>query len=186
MAKIRNNLILQGISGMLGKQLVIRQTKGGRGVLAAAPAISEGREPTAKQKEHQEKFRQAILYAKGAQNNPEYQAVAESRGVSPFNVATADFFHPPEIRDIDVSAYHGAIGETITIIAVDDVKVTTVGVLLVDDNNVVIEKGKAIVSAQDPHRWIYTATAPAPSSSVKIVIDVADLAGQVAEETVQT
>ncbi|APR88464.1 hypothetical protein A7982_13813 [Minicystis rosea] len=186
MAKIRNNVVLHGVSGMIGKQLVVRLGKDGRGVLAVPPTVAEGRESSAKQKEHQERFRQAILYAKGAQVKPEYQKVADARGVSAFNVATADFFHPPEIREIDLDAYHGGVGDKITIVAVDDVKVAEVGILLTDDDDTVIEKGKAVLSAEDPHRWIYTATHAAPSASVKVVVDVADLAGQVTEETAHT
>ena len=136
MAKVRGNLILQGVSGMIGKQLIIRKQKDGTYVLTAAPVVRAGREPTPAQKQQQERFRQAVLYAKAAKGKPEYEPVAEARGVSTFNVATADFFHPPEILDIDVSGYTGAAGETITIKAVDDVKVTKVGVLIADDNAV--------------------------------------------------
>jgi len=33
----------------------------------------------------------------------------------------------------------------------------------------------------DTNQWLYTTTSAAPSTSVKIVVDVADLSGQVAE-----
>lgn len=182
MAKVRNNLVLHGVSGMIGKQLVVRKRKGGEYVLSAAPSVAYGQEPTQKQKQQQEHFRQAVLYAKAAKNKPEYEPIAKSRGVSTFNVATADFFHPPEILDIDLSKYTGAPAEVITIKAVDDVKVTTVGVLIADDNNVLIEKGNAVVSPQDPHVWTYKTTVGVPVFSVKVLIDVADLAGQVTEQ----
>ncbi|MFO0762679.1 MAG: hypothetical protein U0359_39945 [Byssovorax sp.] len=185
MAKVRNNLVLHGLSGMIGKQLVIRKQKDGDYIVCSAPN-AEGHEATPKQKQQQELFRKAMLYAKSAKNKPEYGPIAKSRGVSTFNVAAADFFHPPEITDIDLSAYSGASGETITIKAVDDVKVTTVGVLLTDDNNVLIEKGKAMMSPQDPHVWTYDTTAAAPSASVKVFIDVADLAGHVTEQMKHT
>jgi tartrate dehydratase beta subunit/fumarate hydratase class I family protein len=185
-AKVQNNLVIHGLSGMLGQQLVIRHHKNGRTSVAAAPTRSEGREPTEQQKQHQEHFRQAVLYAKAAKNKPEYEALAKSRGVSAFNVATADFFHPPEIRAIDVSAYTGGASQTIQINAVDDVKVATVGVLIATDDNTLVERGQATLSPQDPHRWTYTTTAAAPSASVKIVVDVADLAGQVTEESMHT
>ena len=186
MAKVRNNLVLHGLSGMLGQQLVVRHQKNGTGVLAAAPTKVEGRKPTAAQAKQQERFRQAVLYGKATKAKPEYVARAKSRGVSPFNVATADFLHPPEIQSIDVSAYTGAVGQVIQISAVDDVEVATVGVLIVTDTGTIVEKGSAVVSAADPHQWAYTTTAAAPSSSVKIVVDVADLAGQITEESKHT
>ncbi len=179
MAKIQNNLIIHGLSGMLGKQVVVRRMKNGQYVLSAAPA-NRSQDVSAAQKEQRERFRQAILYAKGAQGMAEYQDVAEARGVSAFNVATADFLHPPEVQKIDVSGYHGAIDETIHIMATDDVKVKTVGVMIVNDDGTLVEKGTAVAGTANTNEWLYTTKCAAASSSVKIVVDVADLAGQVA------
>lgn len=106
--------------------------------------------------------------------------MAESRGISSYNVVVADFLHPPEIQHIDLSAYKGAPNEPITITAVDDVKVKTVGVMIIADHGTLVEKGSA-VSTPNTNQWLYTTTSAAPSTSVKIVVDVADLAGQVAE-----
>jgi hypothetical protein len=185
MAKVQNNLVIHGLSGMLGKQVVVRRQKNGQYVLAAAPSHRSG-EYTEAQKEHREHFRQAVLYAKNAQKLPEYQAAAKSRGQSGYNVAVADFLHPPEIQQIDLASYNGAPGQRITITAVDDMQVKTVGVLIANDDGSLVEKGSAAMSDADPHQWHYTTTAAAPSSSVKIVVDVADLAGQVVEEMEHT
>lgn len=180
MAKVMNNLVIHGLSGMLGKQVVVRRQKNGQYTLAAAPK-RRSKALTDSQKEHQERFRQAILYAKAAQKTPEYVEAAKTRGQSGYNVAVADFLHPPEIHNIDLTAYKGAAGERIFITAVDDIKVKTVGVLIATDDGVFVEKGSAVPSEKDPHQWYYTTTATAPSSAVKIVVDVADLAGQVTE-----
>ncbi len=185
MAKVKNNLVIHGLSGMLGKQVVIRRQKNGEYILAAAPGRST-HELSDAQKQHQEKFRQAILYAKAAQGSTEYQELAKSRGQSNFNVAVADFMHPPEIQHIDLASYKGAPGESIRITAVDDVMVKTVGVLIATDDGTLVEKGAAVPVPNAPNQWLYTATAAAPSASVKIVVDVADLAGQVTEESEHT
>jgi hypothetical protein len=184
MAKIRNNLVIHGLSGMLGKQVVIRRQKNGQYVLCAAPghrtqALSEA------QKQHLQRFREAALYAKAAQGAPEYQAAADARGQSPYNVAIADFLHPPEIQHIDLGDYRGGPGHTIAVTAVDDVQVKTVGVLIATGDGILVEKGAAVPSANAPNQWLYTTTATAPSSAVKVVVDVADLAGQVVEQTEQ-
>ena len=126
------------------------------------------------------------MYAKGAQGVAEYHDAAQARGVSAFNVATADFLHPPEVQKVDVSGYHGAIDETIHITAVDDVKVKTVGVMIVNDDGTLVEKGTAVAGNGNANEWLYTTKCAAGSSSVKIVVDVADLAGQVAEVTQHT
>jgi hypothetical protein len=93
----------------------------------------------------------------------------------------ADFLHPPEIEAIDVSAYHGAVGETIGITATDDVKVETVGVVITTADGTLVEKGSAAQS--DATRWTYTATKAAPAGDVKVIVDVADLANHVTEQT---
>jgi hypothetical protein len=182
MAKVRNNLVIHGLSGMLGKQVVVRRQKNGDYVLAAAPG-HRMKELSDAQKQHQQRFRDAILYAKAAQDAPEYQAAAKARGQSAYNVAIADFLHPPEIQHIDLGAYQGAPGQSIMVTAVDDVKVKTVGVMITTEDGVLVEKGAAVPSAGDPNQWLYTTIATAPSPKVKVVVDVADLAGQVVEQT---
>jgi hypothetical protein len=139
---------------------------------AAAPGPRTNQQLSDAQKEHQEHFRQAILYAKSAKDTPEYKDVADARGQSTFNVAVADFLHPPEIQQIDLSAYKGAPGEIITITAVDDIKVKTVGILIVNDDGTLVEKGTAIPTT-DANSWLYKTTATAASASVKVVVDVA-------------
>ncbi len=129
---------------MIGKQLVVRRMKNGQYVLSAAPN-HKPRELTGAQKEHCEKFRQAVLFAKTAQNTPEYKDAAATRGLSAYNVAVADFMHRPQIQKVDTSAYQGHANETITITAVDDVKVKTVGVRIVNDDGTHVEKGTAVV-----------------------------------------
>jgi hypothetical protein len=185
MAKVANNLVIHGLSGMLGKQVVVRRQKNGEYIVAAAPGHSS-HELSEAQKQHRERFRQAILYAKSAQETPEYKDVAKARGQSAYNVAVADFLHPPEIQQIDLAGYKGAANESITVTAIDDMKVKTVGVMIVNDDGTLVEKGTAVVSPSAANQWVYKTTAAAGSASVKIVVDVADLAGQVAEVSQHT
>ena len=77
-----------------------------------------------------------------------------------------------------MSAYTGAAGQSITITAVDDVKVKSVSVSIANDDGTVVEKGSAVVSAQNPDQWLYTTSAAASSASVKVVVDAADLPGK--------
>ena len=48
------------------------------------------------------------------------------------NVAVADFFHAPEIEEVDLEGYSGKTGELIRVKARDDVQVTRVAVLISD------------------------------------------------------
>ncbi len=133
------------------------------------------------QKRHVEAFRRAIHYAKGAQGAAEYQAAAEARGLTAFNVAVADFLHAPEIQKIDLSCYHGKVAETIAITAVDNVKVKTVSVTIVNDDGSLVEKGAAVAVGHNSSDWRYVTTCCAASASVMVVVEAADLTGQVAE-----
>jgi hypothetical protein len=181
MAKIENNIFLYGVAGMIGKQMVIRQTELGA-VMAVAPKASD-KDPTPAQKAQQEKFRLAVQYGKGASGLSEYKSLAQSRHISSFNVATADFLHPPEIHEIDLAHYTGKTGDVIEVRALDDVAVKTVGIMIANDQNVVIEQGLMKQSSGDKTLWSYSATKDAGTPHVKVIVDAADLASQITKET---
>ena len=91
MAIVVDNLIVQGLSGRLGKQLVVRRRRDGTYVVAAAPPRNTGRKPTEGQKAYREIFRAAIAHAKTAKNDPAVIAAAKDRGQSGFNWAVSDY-----------------------------------------------------------------------------------------------
>ncbi len=74
MAQVRNNLVVQGLSGMLGKQLVLRTRKNGKTFVSAAPRRRADYVPSEAQKKQQARFRAAVAYAKEAKNRQEYRA----------------------------------------------------------------------------------------------------------------
>ena len=43
MAKVRSNIIIDGIGGMLGNQLVFKRDKAGRTILSVKPTFGENR-----------------------------------------------------------------------------------------------------------------------------------------------
>lgn len=178
MAKVRNNIIIQGLSGSLGDQLVIKQDKAGRTIVGVAPAFDPNRTFTEAQAEQHEKFRNASIYAKGAKNDEVYVDKAEGTPLNPYNVAMADWFHAPEIKGIDVSAWHGQAGQVIRVQAVDDVQVTQVNVVISDNAGAVLEQGAAVRA--EGAWWNYTTTATASDNS-QIVVTARDLPGNVAQ-----
>ena len=58
--------------------------------------------------------------------------------------------------------------------------------MIVNDDGTLVEKGTAVVGDANTNQWLYTTKNAAGSASVKIVVDVADLAGQVAEVSQHT
>ena len=183
MARIENNVFLYGVAGMIGGQMVVRQTSQG-GVMAVAPKPSD-KQPTPAQQAQHEKFRLAVMYGKGASGLPEYQTAAQGRGLSAFNVATADFLHPPEITSIDLSGYNGKEGDAIEVRAIDDIAVKKVGIMVVGDQNAVVEQGMMAQSPNDKTLWTYAATKNAGAAHVKVIVDAADLAAQVRKESAE-
>jgi hypothetical protein len=178
MAKIRKNIVIQGLSGSLGDQLVIRHDKAGRTIIAVAPTYDEDRTFTEAQTAQHERFREAAAYAKDAKETEEYVAKAEGTPQTSYNVAMADWFHAPEVEEIDASAWSGEANEVIRIRATDNVKVTQVTVLLTDGDGTVLEQGNAVES--DGSWWTYTTQASTPGAS-RIVASARDLPGNIAQ-----
>lgn len=86
MAKVRSNIIIDGIGGMLGNQLVFKRDKAGRTILSVKPTFGENRVFSAAQRAQQEAFREAQLYAKTAKSNPVYVRKAAGTARSAYNV----------------------------------------------------------------------------------------------------
>jgi hypothetical protein len=156
MAQTKDNLVVDGMSGKLGKHLVFRNI-GGDTFVAKAPRVTE-KEPTSAQLAHQDRFQKAVLYGQSVVADPqlkkEYQAAAKPRQ-SAFNVATADFMHAPDILEIDISEYNGQPGQHIKFKVTDDFKVKMATVLIQNPDGSVVEEGSAIQIANTAD-WVYT------------------------------
>jgi hypothetical protein len=112
-----------------------------------------------------EKFRQAIDYAKTAFANPAIKALyaekANAKHVPTFALMVADFFKPPIIDEVDVSAYTGQTGQSIRIRATDDFQVMGVSVLMREpDTNEQLDGGDAVKGTDGT--WVFTTQATIP------------------------
>ena len=98
------------------------------------------------------------------------------------HVAVADFFHAPDIDEIDVTNYRGAVGDTIRIRATDDFKVKQVHVTISNADGSLVEQGDAVQQANEID-WLYTATTANESTAGdRIVIRASDKPGNITEE----
>lgn len=183
MAESKNNVITHGLSGKVGDLIVFRN-RGGKTFVSSKPKARTGA-PSENQVQHQERFQEAILYAKAAIADPASKAAYEnaiSGGQTAYNVAVADFFHAPDIKSVDLSGYTGNTGETITIRVTDDFKVTGVTVDIYNADGSEVESGAAVQSTNGID-WTYTATAANESlDGDRIVIRASDLPGNVTKE----
>lgn len=158
MGKSKANYAITGLSGKVGKIFVYRQ-RGGETIVATPPVRTAP--PSPKQIQQQNKFAQAATYARNALLDPTlkeaYTTEAKKRrNVSPYNMAMTDYLRPPQITNVDHSAYTGdASGEKIIIEAADAFKITTMKVKITAANNSTLEEGTA---TQVKGKWEYTTT----------------------------
>ena len=179
MAKSKNNVVTYGLSGKIGDLLIFRQ-KDGQTIVAKRPQQSG--KVSDKQLEQRARFQQAIFYGKTAIESPETLALykaATTKGLTPFNVAVADFLNAPDIVHVNLSGYAGNVGDKILVDATDDFAVTSVTVKIVNENGTV-EEGQAEHGVG--YRWTYTATQEnTDTATSKIVVSATDMPGNVTE-----
>lgn len=166
MAKVKKNIVLEGISGKLGIQLVFRHLRDGRTIVCVPPDFSNRVLSTA-QTAHQTKFKAGTIYAKEASKvEPLYSQLAAGTPRNAYNVALADYMHPPVIHQIKQE------GARLKIQASDTVLVTAVSVTLLDVDGTILEKGEA--QQRDADWWEYV-----PQGTGKISVEARYLAGNV-------
>ena len=167
MAKVIDNILVRGLSGKLGDQVVFRRLRDGRTIVCNKPDFSN-RKLSKKQKEHHRRFQEASTYAREAsRTNPIYAQLAEGTMKTAYNIALGDWFHAPVIQRVEKR------GKTIRVQASDDVMVAGVQVMILDEKGKLIERGKGLRGKGD--WWEYVSGAAG-----KAVVQAEDLAGNVA------
>jgi hypothetical protein len=163
MARVTNNLLLQGISGKLGP-LVIRQVSG-QTIVQAAEASGDRAPRSPRQQAHLDRMYRAQLYAKAqirdAATRSLYATRVDARRTSAYTVAIADYMNPPQVTGLDVRAFHGRVGDPIRIQATDDFEVVAVQLRIFSPAGELLEAGPAI--AQPGGDWLYRTQQPHPA-----------------------
>ena len=170
MAEVRSNVFVRGVSGKVGDQFVLRILRDGRTILCNKPDFSN-RKLSRDQKAHHRRFREAAAYARdAAQRQPIYAELAAGTMKNAYNIALSDWFHAPEIHAVERQ------GNAIRIQASDDMRVTTVQVMILNEAGKTVEKGCA-VQVNDAW-WEYV-----PQQTGGVRVEVKDLAGNVTKQT---
>jgi hypothetical protein len=160
-AKVVDNILVRGLSGKLGDQVVFRRLRDGRTIVCNMPDFSN-RKLSQGQKDHHKRFQAAAAYAReAARTNPIYAQLAEGTLKNPYNVALGDWFHAPVIQRVERQ------GETLRIQATDDAMVAGVRVIILDEAGKVVEKGKGIRGEGD--WWEYV-----PGTEGKVILEAED------------
>jgi len=115
-------------------------------VVVGSKPDRSGVQPTDAQLQHQERFRQAVLYGQLVMADPEkkalYAETAKASGKPLFSLAIADFFNAPAVDEVDISAYAGEVGNPIAVRAHDDF--ASVHMSITKSSGEVIESGEAV------------------------------------------
>ena len=155
----QNNPLLRGVSGKIGN-VVIRQTAHGI-VLANAPRKSS-RKPNQQEMAIRNRFSDAAEYARRQlqyhTTKEMYQAKVNPKLNSAYVVAVKDFLSPPKILNLDITRYHGKIGNPIIVDAEDDFRVNLVRITIKDASGKTIERGQASRRISYSDQWIYIAS----------------------------
>lgn len=175
MAEVKDNIITQGMSGNVGKQIVFKRY-GNRTIVSKMPDMSNVKK-SKKQKDQNLKFREAAGYARSQMANPvskaEYQAKVKGMQRA-YNLAIADFYNAPEIRQVETRKFFS--DKVISLVVLDDFKVTKVNLIITDHDGVVLDQGEA----QELGEWIWKYTTDkdySDYSSVKILVSAWDKPG---------
>lgn len=178
MARFTGTNLLKHVSGIIGKQLVIKHRQG-TAYIAAAPVREKPftKNERTNQKSFGEIAKKASALYRHRDYNHIYLEAAASARRTPYQVAQSDIRNPPQVVSIHTQAYTGNAGEIFLIYAKDDVMVTKVLVQLLDSNGKQIEKGNA-VQGDDIFVWHYTTSAKNDHvSGSKIIVQAFDIPG---------
>ena len=183
MANAQKNIFMAFLSGTIGRQMTLSQKAGS--TIAGKKRGPSLIPATEDQLDVQSRFRIASKYALAAILDPvtkaAYAAVAR-KGQSAYNVALADAFTPPEIISINTAGFHGLLGDSITIRAVDYFKVVSVRVRIHDSAGVLAEDSNAVLQSNGLD-WVYRTTSVIGNPiGTKITVTATDLP---ANETVK-
>jgi hypothetical protein len=183
MANVKLNALVDGVSGKVGKNIVLRQ-RGGRTLLGTKPEASLI--VSDKQKAQRQQFAQASRFAKGILLNDEakkeYAELAKTdEFLTPYSAAVADFLNNPEITLVDITGYTGKAGDKIIARTGDDFKIISMKVSLQQADGSVIESGDAVSNGASRLEWGYTAIQNvAALTGLKVVITAQDRPGHIA------
>ncbi len=183
MAKSKDNLIMQGTSGRVGRNLVFR-LKGDQTIIAKRARPKTNREYTSDHKSVMNRFTRAALYAKAAIQDPQLKAAYQAKAnvnQTAYNVAFRDYIVKPYVALLDDTGYQGNTGEKISLLIKDVLQVVDIRVEILDSNDAVIESGVATVAPADRTntQWNYTMTEDNPDyENSKYRITLTDTPGK--------
>lgn len=157
MAKRRINPSFGDITGKIGG--LVHYTRNGKLLTRRTPVRTKP--PREGELGNRSRFRLAQIFAKAVLTVPaqraRYEKAAEGLDASAYNMAVSDYYHLPEVRDIDISGYRGKAGELIRVqVEEGRIGAAEVRVAIASPAESILEEGAASVET-DGVTWWYAA-----------------------------
>jgi len=185
MSKTKQNSLTKFYSGKFGKDFVLRN-KDGNSTMAKLPKPSN-KPATESQKDVKLNFRLAVNYAKKCVADPALNAYYSSKpekGTSVYRLAMCDYLRVPVVEGIKTQKYQGAVGDKITVIAIDDFEVINVMLRITKPDGSLIEEGPCVPDSLNSV-WDYTATVDVGDTTGLVVTAAAfDTPGNMGEKSI--
>lgn len=181
MGYVKDNNMMDGMSGTIGKLTFrVRKDK----TVSSARRGRNSKPPTEEQLEVQLNFERFSAYAQEAITDPVTRLLYEKgakRGQTAFNAAFRDAAIPPKILEIDKGlSYKGVVGDVITLLVKNVVRVRSVKVTILSAAGTELEQGDAVPGTGN--YWKYTVTTANPAlPGTRILITATDLPGNVTD-----
>jgi hypothetical protein len=175
MAKVEFNSSVSQVHGKVDRW-VYRERDGRAQVF---PYQKQKDRPTPAQLGQRQRFRDAQAYAKSVLADPlkslSYRKLAAERGGPANAILVANFYNPPVIEQVDLSAYRGQAGDLIRVLATDAIEVAGVTITIRDAGAAILETGAA---TKDHSVWVYrSTTSPTNPASAQIEVIARNFAG---------
>ena len=159
MAKSENNEVMYGSRERVGNLVVFKNYGDGKTIISKVPRKRDNPVYSENQELAKERFREGVIYAKGAVQDPILSAFYKPYAkpcLSVYNLALADFCKPPQIKTIKTDGYQGKIGDTIIIRAIDNFGIAELIISICKPGGCIVETGLA-VQARNRLDRVYTA-----------------------------
>jgi hypothetical protein len=164
MPKIKLNPVFAEISGTMGN-IVFKKSRNGQTYITSRPKKSKAK-PSQAQLAQRKAFAQGSDYCRTALADVAtrlfYESLAEARNTTARALCMGDYLNAPTLDDMDVSRYHGQVGDCIQITTCDDVGVVELRMKLTKTDGSLIEHGKAVELFPGSGYWEYVATVSVP------------------------
>lgn len=176
MASIHFHPLVQTASGRYGR-MFLRHYASGKVIMALPPSKPAG-PPTPAVARQRALFRDAATYGKLIFGHPArrapYQAIADAGRKQVFAAIMTDLVSRPLVRTVDITSYHGLVGEPIDIHTRNEL-VATVDIVLRRAGDAELESGGTTLHGGI---WRYLGTtAIAAGTDVTVEVSVTDISG---------